>query len=413
MRIKSDWTSGQYAVFRVVLGAYLIQHFLALLPWGPELFSSAGVLPNGALSPLIRLFPNIFLLSDSPLFVGFCLSAAAAFSLFFMIGKFDRIMAVLLWYLWACLYGRNPMIGNPSLPFVGWLLLAHVLIRRDSLDAELSKNKAKASDWRLPADIYIAAWILVSVAYLYSGYTKHVSPSWIDGSALSRILVNPLARDTVFRTFLLGLPPFLLKIATWSALALELGFAPLALFRRFRPLIWFAMVVLHLGLMLLVNFADLTLGMLIVHFFIFDPAWIRSPLPAGEHIFFDGHCGLCHGFVRFVLREDQSERPFSFAPLQGEFIRQRIPEHIRVRLPDSVVLMDEKNKILSHSAAVIYVMKRLGGIWFIGATLLSLVPRALRDFGYATCASLRKALSGASPELCPLVPAQWRPRLRD
>ena len=114
--------------------------------------------------------------------------------------------------------------------------------------------------------------------------------------------------------------------------------------------------------MFLVNFADLTVGMLIVHFFTFDPEWIRSPRPAGEHICFDGHCGLCHGFVRFVLTEDQSAKPLSFAPLQGDFVRSKVAEHIRVLLPDSVVVMDaEKNNILGAIMAVIYVMKRLGG----------------------------------------------------
>lgn len=173
----------------------------------------------------------------------------------------------------------------------------------------------------------------MSVAYFYSGYTKLVSPSWVDGSALSRVLANPLARDTVLRTFLLSLPPGLLKTATWSALALELSFAPLVLFPRLRPWIWLAMVGLHLGLVFLVNFADLTLGMLIVHFFTFDPGWIRSPQRAGEQVFFDGHCGLCHGFVRFVLTEDQSEQPFSFAPLQGELVRSRITDAARAQLP--------------------------------------------------------------------------------
>jgi hypothetical protein len=67
-----------------------------------------------------------------------------------------------------------------------------------------------------------------------------------------------------------------MKLATWSVLALELAFAPLALFRHIRPLIWLAMVSLHLTLLLLINFADLTLGMLLVHLFTFDPAWIKS-----------------------------------------------------------------------------------------------------------------------------------------
>jgi len=126
--MKNGCTSGQYSVYRVTLGVYLLQRFLGLLPWEAELFSSTGVLSVGSPSPLMHLFPIIFLLCDYPRFVKLCLSAGAVFSLLFIIGKFDRAMAVLIWYLWACLYGRNPMIGNPSLPCVGWLLLACVLI---------------------------------------------------------------------------------------------------------------------------------------------------------------------------------------------------------------------------------------------------------------------------------------------
>jgi predicted DCC family thiol-disulfide oxidoreductase YuxK len=262
----------------------------------------------------------------------------------------------------------------------------------------------------MPADIYLAAWILMSLAYTYSGYTKLVSPSWLDGSALSRVLSNPLARDTVLRTLMLSLPPWFLKAATWSALGLELSFAPLALFRRLRPLIWVAMVSLHLGLILLINFSDLTAGMLILHLFAFDPAWVPSPRPAGETVFFDGHCGLCHGFVRFVLQEDRSAQPFAFAPLQGEFVRRAVPEHIRISLPDSVVVMNGENRILTRSTAVIYVMKRLGGLWFVAATLLGLLPRGLRDLGYRAVASARAMIAGSRSDLCPIVGEPWRAR---
>jgi hypothetical protein len=119
MKMKTHWTGGQFRIFRVVFGFYLLQHFLALLPWGPEIFSSAGVLPDENLSPLLRLFPNIFLMSSSAVAVELCLVAGALFSLLFIIGRFYRFMAVLIWYLWACFCGRNPLIGNPSLPFIG------------------------------------------------------------------------------------------------------------------------------------------------------------------------------------------------------------------------------------------------------------------------------------------------------
>jgi predicted DCC family thiol-disulfide oxidoreductase YuxK len=407
--MNNGWTRGQYSIFRMVFGLYLLQHFLALLPWGKELFSSAGVLPRASLSPLTHLFPNILALADSPAFVAACLVAAAVLSVFFTIGRFDRVAAFLIWYLWACFYGRNPLIGNPSMPFIGWLLLAHLLIPSVSRREPVESITA----WRMPKDIYLAAWILMSLAYTYSGYTKLVSPFWVDGSALSRVLANPLARDTFVRLFLLGLPAWVLKAATWSGLALELSFAPLALLRRVRPWLWLAMVGMHLGLMLLVNFTDLTAGMLILHLFTFDPAWLRGPRPAGQPIFFDGHCGLCHGFVQFALQEDQSPEPFSFAPLQGDFVRRTVPDDVRAGLPDSVVVLDEKNRILTRSAAVIFVMKRLGGLWVPAAFLLTMVPRPLRDLGYDAIASVRKKISGTTENLCPLVPVPWRGRFKD
>jgi len=410
MQMKNGWTRGQFLIFRVTFGVYLLYHFLSLLPWGTELFSSKGVLPQGALSPLFHLFPNAFLLSDSPVFVQACLLAAAIFSVFLIVGKFDRVMAILIWYLWASLYARNPLIGNPSLPFIGWLLLAYALIPLLSDRRELSSTSEDTASWKMPADIFVAAWILMAIAYSYSGYSKLISPSWVDGTALYHVLSNPLARDTVLRTSLLALPAWSLKAATWGALSLELAFAPLALFPRLRPFLWLAMVGLHLGLLALVNFSDLTVGMLIVHFFAFDPGWVPSPKPVGQPIFYDGHCGLCHGLVRFVISEDQSAHPFSFAPLQGEEIKRSIADDVRAGLPDSVVVVDENRNVLTRSAAVIYVLKRLGGLWFFGAALLSLVPRTLRDLAYDAVASVRKKIFGTTEEVCPLVPRPLRAR---
>src|ERR1700752_3545000 len=103
--MKTGWTGGQYSLYRVIFGTYLFIHFAELVPWGPELFSSQGVLSLGSESPLIRLFPNIFMFWDGPLFVQVVLALAAGLSLLFAVGWFDRIAAVGLGYIWACLHG--------------------------------------------------------------------------------------------------------------------------------------------------------------------------------------------------------------------------------------------------------------------------------------------------------------------
>jgi hypothetical protein len=273
--MKNGWTGGQYSVFRTVFGTYLFCHFVHLVPWGAELFSNRGVLPDGRASPVLLLFPNVLALVDTPAAVTGLLVAGAGLSVLFAVGLYDRVAALALWYLWACLFGRNPLISNPSIPFVGWMLLAHVFLPPAPYGSLAARYRPNADGWRMPPGIFLAAWIILALGYTYSGYTKLISPSWRDGTALERVLNNPLARPGVVRDAMLSLPPVFLHAATWFALGLELGFAPLALFRRLRPWLWGLMLCMHLGLILLIDFADLSLGMVMVHLFTFDPAWIK------------------------------------------------------------------------------------------------------------------------------------------
>jgi len=275
MPMSNGWTGGQYSVFRAIFGTYLFVHFVQLVPWGKEIFSCEGVLPDASSSPLIFLFPNVFALWDSPPFVSTILIAGAGLSVLFAIGLWDRLAAVLLWYCWACLFGRDPLIANPSLPFVGWMLLAHACLPPapyGSWDAHRCSDLV--GSWKMPRSIFATAWIVMALAYSYSGYTKLVSPSWVDGSAISRILDNPLARPGFLRETILSLPTWILHLVTWGALALELLFAPLALIPRLRRWLWTLMLVMHLSLLLLINFAELSLGMVMLHLFTFDPGWI-------------------------------------------------------------------------------------------------------------------------------------------
>ena len=75
----------------------------------------------------------------------------------------------------------------------------------------------------------------------------------------------------------------------------------------------------------------------------------------------------------------------------GRLVRKGILEKVRRGLYTSPEF--------SGNEHLTQVMKRLGGMWFLAASLLSLVPRALRDLGYVTCAFLRKAILGTTKEL--------------
>ena len=410
--MKNGWTGGQYSVFRILFGCYLLQHFLALLPWGAELFSGQGALASASASPLVHLFPNVLAVFDEPGFVIALLILGSLLSVFLAVGFWDRPAAFGLWYLWACLLGRNPLISNPALPFIGWLLLLHTLLPKAPYGSWAARERDEpGGNWQMPQLAFVLAWALMAAGYSYSGYTKLGSPSWLDGSALARVLENPLARPTALRDLLLAFPPTVLRILTWFALLLELSFAPLALFRKVRPWIWATMVGMHIGLLSIVNFADLTAGMLLLHLFTFDPVWL-PPRMAGrcEWVFYDGNCALCHGWVRFVLAEGSGDATLRLSPLQGDLFSSRVHGQKRSSLSDSLVVLAEDEKLLTRSAAILHLLRRLGGLWRVLASIICVVPSTLLDWCYDRIAGVRKQVFGTRESVCPVLSTELRQR---
>lgn len=266
--MKNKWTYNYYLFFRLTFSVYLFIHFLTLLPFVTELFSNQGMLPNASLSPLFSIFPNILWINDSPAAVIFLTLLGLLGSVCLFFGKGDRHACLILWYILTCFFDRNPFISNPSLPYVGWLLLGF---------AAIPKAKDK-KNWKMPERLFLAGWVAMSVGYSYSGYMKLGSPSWMDGSAIKLILINPLVRLSKFRDIFLMLPDLFLMAFTYGALLLELLFGFLALFKKVRPWIWLALFLMHVSLLLLLDFADLTCGMILLHLFTFDPGFLEAYL---------------------------------------------------------------------------------------------------------------------------------------
>ena len=411
--MTNGWTGGQYSLCRAILGVFLFVHFVAVLPWAAEVFSDRGVLPAAG-SPFLRLFPNVLAVSDSPVVVVSMITIAAIASICFSAGFYDRTAAVVMWYVLACLFGRNPLIANPSLPFVGWLLIWHVCLPPSPYGSWSARTRIDPrGGWRVPPVLFAAAWVVMSVGYSYSGYTKLVSPSWVDGTALARALNSPIARPTILRDLAVAMPAVVLRFATWGALALELAYAPLAIVRLARPWIWVAMVGLHLGLMVLIDFSELSLGMVIFHLFTFDPQWVGSRwIERRDMFFYDGTCGLCHRATRFVLSEDRRGNAFIFAPLQGDAFAAMIASEDRSALPDSVIVRTEAGELLTRSDAVIYTLQRLGGLWRVIAIGMQIIPQGLRNRGYDYVARIRYRVFARAQTVCPILPSDLRSRFQ-
>jgi len=396
MKPMSPW---QFTLFRILFGAYLTFHFASLLPHAAELFGKGGLIPEARLNPTHGLFPNPLAL---PLPDGAVVGAVAfltVLSLLFAGGVARVPVALVLWFGWTALFHRNNLIANPSIPYVGLLLLLSTLVPKGE------PLGPQTGEWEMPKWVFRSAWILLAVGYSFSGWTKLSSPSWVDGSALAYLLDNPLARPGVLRDAMLALPDEFLRVMTWGTLGVELLFAPLALWGRSRPWIWLSLVLMHLGILLVVDFADLSLGMLMIHLFTFDPQWlaVRREIRV---MAYDGDCLMCSKAVRFLAAEDRYD-VVRFVTLQSE--RGSAMERRAGVESLSSMLVEREGRVSSRSDAAVELLLALGGHWVVIATILRLIPHKLRDGIYRLIAKRRQRRIGG--DACSLPPEEVRARL--
>ena len=376
--MKNGWTGGQYSLIRAVLATYLLVHFLYRIAWESEVSPNRAILqsPSGTI-PLLRVI-------------------AIVLCLFLGIGLYDRAAALGLWYIGMCLFNGDPLVG--------WLLLAQVFLPPAPYGSWAARGRVDPSGgWRMPPAIFAAAWGVLALTSAYSGYSKLVGPSWHD-------LDNPLVRPGWPRQIHLALPSWLLQGGTWAVAVLELALAPLALLPRLRPWLWSLMLLMTLAVLVASGFADRSLALLMLLLFTWDPAWIR-PVPGGtERLFYDGHCGLCQRSVRLILAEDATGEAFRFAPLQGETFEALLPAAERAALPMSLVVRTETGTLLTRSAGVLHILRRLGGVWRLQAGVLLLLPAFVRDRLYDGVARIRHRIFARPTETCPLMPPRLRAR---
>ncbi|WP_408098836.1 thiol-disulfide oxidoreductase DCC family protein [Peredibacter sp. HCB2-198] len=120
-------------------------------------------------------------------------------------------------------------------------------------------------------------------------------------------------------------------------------------------------------------------------------------------IFFDGVCGLCNGFVDFVISADKKNH-FLFSPLQSDYAQKELPAEMTRDLT-SVVLL-KNGRTFRKSEAVLEVLGDLGGIWKISA-LGKILPVVLSNKVYDMVAENRYRLFGKK-ETCRLPTAEER-----
>jgi predicted DCC family thiol-disulfide oxidoreductase YuxK len=337
------------------------------------------------------VFPNILNWAGTPIGVQAVMCVLAAVSLGYILGFQRRIMALLLWYGWTCLINHRSGFSLPHEGYVGWLLLASVLIP----DGEPWALAKRNSQWEMPREIFYGAWVIVALSYSYSGFDKWTGTSWRNGDAMFFVLDDPREHLSWVISLNHALPRWVTAGMTWFVLWVELLYAPLCLWSRGRFWAWLVMVFMHGNVLWLLDIGNVSWAMLVTHFFLFDARWfppqIQASASARPILFIDGECVLCHGLAKFILKEDKG-RVLRLSTLQGETARGLLPESL-IRQKETVVLHDAQGAH-THSRAIIRALRCLGGIWVIMAGVGALCPRMIRDQVYRWVAWNRYQIFG-------------------
>jgi predicted DCC family thiol-disulfide oxidoreductase YuxK len=134
-------------------------------------------------------------------------------------------------------------------------------------------------------------------------------------------------------------------------------------------------------------------------------------------VIFDGHCALCNGLVRWLLRRDRLDHlrfaAFDSAKVSGLLARYGIGSLGSIVEPSTILVLRDFNgpaeQLLVRSDAALAVLSELPKPWPAVAAALRLIPRRVRDLAYWLVARWRYRIWGRL-ESCPFPSLEERDR---
>jgi predicted DCC family thiol-disulfide oxidoreductase YuxK len=118
-------------------------------------------------------------------------------------------------------------------------------------------------------------------------------------------------------------------------------------------------------------------------------------------VVYDGHCGFCSGWVRWLLRQDRFDR-LRFAPSSDSAVQPLLAKHPELLtadgLPGTVIVfpdpLNDNRRPLSRFAATLALLSQLPRPWPVIAALLGWIPASLSDPVYRLIACYRYRIAG-------------------
>ena len=107
-------------------------------------------------------------------------------------------------------------------------------------------------------------------------------------------------------------------------------------------------------------------------------------------ILFDGDCNLCNKYVNLIIRYDPKDN-FRFATIKSQIGQNIIRNLDLINIQEDTILLIKKKSIYIKSDAVIRILSCLQ-FPINMLSLISLIPRFIRDYFYDIIAKNRKKI---------------------
>ena len=238
------------SLLRIVYGSLMVVYVSVWLLDGSIWFSDAGILSHASAAAISGGYHSlIFLVYSSPMFVQACLVVMLLQSVLLVLGCWSRFQMACVFVWLVSFQQRNPMILDCEDTVFRWFAFLMMFLPLDhcwSLGRRISGKQSLATtehSWALRL-----LQIQMAIIYLSAAWCKLQGETWRDGTAL--FYVSRL--DDYFGRFwlpeLLFDTPWLVRLITWSVLAVELLIPITIWWPRLRVPAMTVGLLMHLGI---------------------------------------------------------------------------------------------------------------------------------------------------------------------
>jgi hypothetical protein len=261
-------------LLRMALGIVTLAQALVWAPHLREFFTSDGIASASYVrSTTVYSHFSIFFRFDMPWFVYVCFGIYVLACLGVIFGKGGRLASILMWFFFISFVSRFPLVFYGAIDHLHSILFFNMFHPGEAYES-WNYGGVKARNKIVNAWSVRMMQLCLCLVYFFAGAQKVRSNTWWNGTELLNSLST---RFGAFDFYWLNNYPVIVNIMSYGSWLSEISFAWLIWNKTTHKISLFAIVGMHLGILVVMNaslFSEIMIASLICFVMPEDEAWI-------------------------------------------------------------------------------------------------------------------------------------------